>query len=61
MHVIITIDPDLALLVIDATWIMVDTTFAVVHGKTNSWKLLIWLHGNDKRMSFLFFSNVLGR
>ncbi|KAJ7840946.1 hypothetical protein B0H14DRAFT_3695136 [Mycena olivaceomarginata] len=48
MHVIITIDPDLALLAIDATWIMVDTTFAVVHGKMNSWKLLIWLHGNDK-------------
>ncbi|KAJ7735281.1 hypothetical protein DFH07DRAFT_780072 [Mycena maculata] len=27
---------------------MVDTTFAVEHGKTNEWKLIIWLHGLDK-------------
>ncbi|KAJ7748352.1 hypothetical protein B0H16DRAFT_1888450 [Mycena metata] len=49
MHVIITINPELALLVHDASWIMVDTTFAVVHGTTNEWKLLIWLSGLDKR------------
>ncbi|KAJ7677521.1 hypothetical protein B0H17DRAFT_1206935 [Mycena rosella] len=49
MHVIITINADLAALVHDASWIMVDTTFAVVHGSTNEWKLLIWLSGFDKR------------
>ncbi|KAJ7468536.1 hypothetical protein FB451DRAFT_1177325 [Mycena latifolia] len=27
----------------------VDTTFVVVHGKTNEWKLLVWLNGLDKR------------
>ncbi|KAJ7157483.1 hypothetical protein C8R46DRAFT_1294194 [Mycena filopes] len=49
MHVIITINPELAAMVHDASWIMVDTTFAVVHGTTNEWKLLIWLNGLDKR------------
>ncbi|KAJ7653853.1 hypothetical protein B0H17DRAFT_1214515 [Mycena rosella] len=49
MHVIITINADLAALVHDASWIMVDTTFAVVHGSTNEWRLLIWLSGFDKR------------
>ncbi|KAJ7727651.1 hypothetical protein DFH07DRAFT_782395 [Mycena maculata] len=48
-HVIITVNPELAALTLDASWIMVDTTFAVVHGKTNEWKLIIWLHGLDKR------------
>ncbi|KAJ7829188.1 hypothetical protein B0H14DRAFT_3144055 [Mycena olivaceomarginata] len=27
---------------------MVDTTFAVVHGITNEWKLLVWLNGLDR-------------
>ncbi|KAJ7158444.1 hypothetical protein C8R46DRAFT_1289908 [Mycena filopes] len=49
MHVIITINADLAGMVHEASWIMVDTTFAVVHGTTNEWKLLIWLNGLDKR------------
>ncbi|KAJ7287651.1 hypothetical protein C8J57DRAFT_1496066 [Mycena rebaudengoi] len=44
MHVIITVNPELAALVHDASWIMVDTTFAVVHGTTNERKLLIWLN-----------------
>ncbi|KAJ7777643.1 hypothetical protein DFH07DRAFT_766393 [Mycena maculata] len=48
-HVIITVNPDLAALTLDASWIMVDTTFVVVHGKTNEWKLLIWLNGLDRR------------
>lgn len=51
MDIIITVNPDLAELVHDASWIMVDTTFAVVHGTTNEWKLLIWLKGLDKRES----------
>ncbi|KAJ7858921.1 hypothetical protein B0H14DRAFT_3135338 [Mycena olivaceomarginata] len=45
MDIIITVNPDLAELVHDASWIMVDRTFAVVHGTTNEWKLLIWLKG----------------
>ncbi|KAJ7702531.1 hypothetical protein B0H16DRAFT_1639892 [Mycena metata] len=49
IHVIITMNPDLAALTLDASWIMVDTTFVVVHGKTNEWKLLIWLDGLEKR------------
>ncbi|KAJ7937839.1 hypothetical protein B0H13DRAFT_2302313 [Mycena leptocephala] len=49
MHVIITINSDLAEMVHNASWIMVDTTFAVVHGTTNVWKLLIWLNSLDKR------------
>ncbi|KAJ7114462.1 hypothetical protein C8R44DRAFT_984424 [Mycena epipterygia] len=49
MHIIITVNSELAALVHDASWIMVDTTFAVVHGTTNEWKLLIWLNGLDKR------------
>lgn len=52
MHVIITINSDLAEMVHDASWIMVDTTFAVVHGTTNEWKLLIWLNSLDKHKSF---------
>ncbi|KAJ7700941.1 hypothetical protein B0H16DRAFT_1483720 [Mycena metata] len=47
-HVIITINPDLAALTLEARWIMVDTTFAVVHGKTNEWKLVIWLSSIEK-------------
>ncbi|KAJ7932011.1 hypothetical protein B0H13DRAFT_1593750, partial [Mycena leptocephala] len=50
MHIIITVNPDLAGMATEATWIMVDITFAVVHGKTNEWKLLIWLHGLEKRV-----------
>ncbi|KAK6985237.1 hypothetical protein R3P38DRAFT_3291978 [Favolaschia claudopus] len=34
----------LAPLALEAMWIMVETTFAVVHGKTNEWKLLVWLN-----------------
>ncbi|KAJ6450516.1 hypothetical protein C8R45DRAFT_848984 [Mycena sanguinolenta] len=49
MDIIITVNPDLAEHVHDASWIMVDTTFAVVHGTMNEWKLLIWLNGLDKR------------
>jgi hypothetical protein len=48
-HVIVTINPELAKLTPEAMWIMVDTTFAVVHGKTNEWKLVIWLNSIDKR------------
>ncbi|KAJ7460145.1 hypothetical protein FB451DRAFT_1181819 [Mycena latifolia] len=48
-HVIITVNLELAELTLDASWIMVDTTFVVVHGKTNEWKLLVWLNGLDKR------------
>ncbi|KAJ7634204.1 hypothetical protein DFH06DRAFT_1336760 [Mycena polygramma] len=47
-HVIVSLNPELAALTLEASWIMVDTTFAVVHGKTNEWKLLIWLNGLDK-------------
>ncbi|KAJ7733189.1 hypothetical protein B0H14DRAFT_2639676 [Mycena olivaceomarginata] len=35
-------------LTLEASWIMVDTTFAVVHGITNEWKLLVWLNGLDR-------------
>ncbi|KAJ7856165.1 hypothetical protein B0H13DRAFT_2357492 [Mycena leptocephala] len=49
-HVIITINPQVAELTLEAIWIMVDTTFAVVHGKTNEWKLIIWLNSLDKRI-----------
>ncbi|KAK6969587.1 hypothetical protein R3P38DRAFT_3413304 [Favolaschia claudopus] len=48
-HVMVTINPQLAPLALEAMWIMVDTTFAVVHGKTNEWKLLVWLNNVDKR------------
>ena len=48
-HVIITVNPDLAFLTLDAMWIMVDTTFGVVHDETNEWKLVIWLNSVDKR------------
>ena len=54
MDIIITVNPDLAELVHDASWIMVDTTFAVVHGTTNEWKLLIWLKGLDKSEPLLY-------
>jgi hypothetical protein len=51
---------------------MVDTTFAVVHGTTNEWKLLIWLKGLDKSKPlpysmfgkieiYLFEGTVIGR
>ncbi|KAJ7491609.1 hypothetical protein B0H11DRAFT_1911874 [Mycena galericulata] len=53
MDIIITLNPELAELVHDASWIMVDTTFAVVHGTTNEWKLLIWLNGIDKRELYI--------
>ncbi|KAJ7939863.1 hypothetical protein B0H13DRAFT_1586797 [Mycena leptocephala] len=52
MHVIITVNPDLAGMATEAMWIMVPATFAVVHGKTNEWKLLIWLHGLEKHVVF---------
>ncbi|KAJ7820392.1 hypothetical protein B0H14DRAFT_3735693 [Mycena olivaceomarginata] len=54
MDIIITVNPDLAEQVHDASWIMVDTTFPVVHGTMNEWKLLIWPNGLDK-------STVIGR
>ncbi|KAJ7171600.1 hypothetical protein C8R43DRAFT_944206 [Mycena crocata] len=49
MHIIIIINPELVVLTLDAIWIMVDTTFVVVHGKTNEWKLVMWLNSIDKR------------
>ena len=52
MHIVVTVNSDLAMMVHEASWIMVDTTFAVVHGETNEWKLLIWLSGIDKRESY---------
>ncbi|KAJ7158275.1 hypothetical protein C8R43DRAFT_1124883 [Mycena crocata] len=48
MHIIIMINPELAVLTLDAIWIMVDTTFVAVHGKTNEWKLVMWLNSIDK-------------
>ncbi|KAF8174828.1 hypothetical protein K438DRAFT_1771414 [Mycena galopus ATCC 62051] len=47
-HVIVTVNPELAALTLEASWIMVDTTFVVVHGKTNEWKLLVWLNDLDR-------------
>ncbi|KAF7371891.1 hypothetical protein MVEN_00046400 [Mycena venus] len=41
-YVIVTVEPRLAPLVFDASYIMVDSTFSVVHGSTNEWKLLVW-------------------
>jgi hypothetical protein len=43
------VNPELAALTLEASWIMVDTAFAVVHGITNEWKLLVWLNGLDRR------------
>ncbi|KAJ7819553.1 hypothetical protein B0H14DRAFT_2600569 [Mycena olivaceomarginata] len=43
MHVIITVNPELAAREHDASWIMVEKTFSVVHGTTNEWKHLLWL------------------
>jgi hypothetical protein len=47
-HVIVTVNPELAALTLEASWIMVDTTFAVIHGITNERKLLVWLNGLDR-------------
>ncbi|KAF8143762.1 hypothetical protein K438DRAFT_1993568 [Mycena galopus ATCC 62051] len=47
-HVIVMVNPELAALTLEASWIMVDTTFVVVHGKTNEWKLLMWLNDLDR-------------
>ncbi|KAF8146377.1 hypothetical protein K438DRAFT_2093770 [Mycena galopus ATCC 62051] len=47
-HVIVTVNPELAALTLEASWIMVETTFVVVHGKTNEWKLLVWLNDLDR-------------
>ncbi|KAF8191962.1 hypothetical protein K438DRAFT_1970327 [Mycena galopus ATCC 62051] len=33
-HIIVTVNPELAKLALEALWIMVDTTFAVVHDTT---------------------------
>ncbi|KAF9018763.1 hypothetical protein BDZ89DRAFT_1165024, partial [Hymenopellis radicata] len=49
-HVVVTIEPKLAPLAHKARWIMVDTTFKVVHGKTNEWKLVIWSDELMKRV-----------
>ncbi|KAE9384038.1 hypothetical protein BT96DRAFT_842891, partial [Gymnopus androsaceus JB14] len=50
MYVIITMNPQLAPFLHKARWIMVDTTFKVVHGKTNEWKLVIWVGEFNKRL-----------
>ncbi|KAJ7800877.1 hypothetical protein B0H14DRAFT_2615835 [Mycena olivaceomarginata] len=59
MDIIITVNPDLAEQVHDASWIMVDTTFPVVHGTMNEWKLLIWLNGLDKNIPLNLFGKAL--
>ncbi|KAJ7821595.1 hypothetical protein B0H14DRAFT_1331310 [Mycena olivaceomarginata] len=41
-YIIVTVEPRLAPLVFDVSYIMVDSTFSVVHGSTNEWKLLVW-------------------
>ncbi|KAJ3559046.1 hypothetical protein NP233_g11359 [Leucocoprinus birnbaumii] len=41
-HVIITLHPPLVPYIMAAQWIMADTTFKVVHGSTNEFKILIW-------------------
>lgn len=41
-HVIITLYPPLVKYIMTAQWIMVDTTFKVVYGGTNEFKILIW-------------------
>ncbi|KAJ7171602.1 hypothetical protein C8R43DRAFT_944208 [Mycena crocata] len=61
MHIIIIINPELAVLTLDAIWIMVDTTFVVVHGKTNEWKLVIWLNYIDKHQYSVCLSHCSQR
>lgn len=39
---IITIHPPLVPYIRTAQWIMVDTTFKVVHGSTNEFKVVVW-------------------
>ncbi|KAJ7829316.1 hypothetical protein B0H14DRAFT_3144043 [Mycena olivaceomarginata] len=57
-HVIVTVNPELAALMLEASWIMVDTTFAVVHGITNEWKLLVWLNGLDREAFVLVWNGI---
>ncbi|KLO05889.1 hypothetical protein SCHPADRAFT_838781, partial [Schizopora paradoxa] len=49
-HVIVTLHPKLAEYLLHAQWIMVDTTFKFVHGKTNVWKVLMWHNGVNRRV-----------
>ncbi|KAF8983291.1 hypothetical protein BDQ17DRAFT_1378123 [Cyathus striatus] len=42
-HVVVTLNTYLASFMLDAVWIMVDTTFKVVHGDTNEFKVVIWV------------------
>lgn len=52
MYVIITMNPQLAPFLHKARWIMVDTTFKIVHDKTNEWKLVIWVGEFNKHMLY---------
>ncbi|KAJ7600182.1 hypothetical protein C8J56DRAFT_879912 [Mycena floridula] len=49
-HIIIGMNSYLASLVHQALWIMVDTTFKAIQGKTNVWKLVIWSSQLNKRI-----------
>ncbi|KAJ7572462.1 hypothetical protein C8J56DRAFT_905480 [Mycena floridula] len=55
--VVITMNSYLASLVHHALWIMVDTTFKVVHGKPNEWKLVIWSSQLNKHAPHFDFGN----
>ncbi|KAJ7053187.1 hypothetical protein C8F01DRAFT_997005, partial [Mycena amicta] len=53
-HVVVTMEHSLAHFAHSAAWIMVDTTFAIVVGTTNEWKILVWSRELERRI-------VLGR
>ncbi|KAF9008367.1 hypothetical protein BDQ17DRAFT_1323705 [Cyathus striatus] len=42
-HVVITLNTYLAKFLLEAVWMMVDTTFKIVHGDTNEFKVVIWI------------------
>ncbi|KAJ3567448.1 hypothetical protein NP233_g6361 [Leucocoprinus birnbaumii] len=49
-HVIITLHPPLISYIWSARWLMVDTTFKVVHGATNEFKVVIWNEALNRRL-----------
>ena len=54
-HVIVGLNAELALLMHDALWIMVDTTFKAVQGKINEWKVVIWTAKTNQHKSLLLY------
>lgn len=48
-EIVVGLNPDLAVLLHSARWLMVDTTFKPVHGDTNEWKIVIWTAGTRQR------------